>query len=193
MSTCYSNPGAAMVRCFLAFAAMVLLAGSSPASQGQPVPKKADIVKELQQDFAEASGRLEKDDPGAATRAAQRRLIEGIDRLLEQSDNSTNPPPSSNSRPPQVPPMQPKMPNAPEATPAPTKPMPEAKSMPQSAAGKSAAEPTLSDPEPDGPWDPRRLRQRESVDAVGRERFPPRYQDLLRKYFRSIAAGSGDE
>jgi hypothetical protein len=45
----------------------------------------------------------------------------------------------------------------------------------------------------DGPWHPFRNRPREAVDAVGQERFPRGYEELLRAYYRSLAAGRSED
>lgn len=184
-----------MIRYTPVLAAVFFAAGLSQAAQERPAPKKADVVKELQRDFDEARARLQKDDPGAKTRAAHRRIIAGLDRLLEQEDDDSSGNPPANPPPPARPEgQQPKESKPPmPQTPPGVKPMAEPKSIPEvrPTPGGKGAEP--SQVGADGPWDPRRPRRQESVDAVGRERFPRHYEELLRAYYRSLAAGRGEE
>jgi hypothetical protein len=191
-----------MIRTVATVAALTLVAGLSHAGQERSEPKKADVVKQLQQDFDEARARLQKDGPGEKTRAVHRRIIEGLDKLLEQEDDKANPPASSNANPPQE--SSAKQDEQPKGS---QRPMPGVKPTPSSSAqpnsdGPSAPEirpvPKGENGEPskvgpDSPWDPRRKRQQQAVDALGRERFPPRYEELLRAYYRSLAAGRGEE
>lgn len=175
-----------MIRTCTVFAALALAAGLSQAGQERPAPKKGDVVKQLQKDFDDARARLQQDDAGEKTRAAHRRIIAGIDRLLQQEDDpGAGPPPQAptGSTPPK--PMNQSAPKA--------KPMAEGPSSPKvrPLPGDQPAErPGVG---PAGPWDPRRKVQADAVDAVGRERFPPRYEELLRAYYRSLAAGRGEE
>ncbi len=188
-----------MIRTFMTFAALVLAAGLSQAGQDRPAPKQADVVKELERAFDEARARLQKDDPGAKTRAAHRRIIAGLDELLKQEDGSSSVTPPANPPPPSNAPkggQQPK-PNKEHLPPTPlgVKPAPEARSVPEAtpAPAGQGDERTNANVGADGPWDPRRKRQQESLDAVGGERFPRHYEELLRAYYRSLAAGRGEE
>jgi hypothetical protein len=190
-----------MIRTVISLAAFALVAGLSRAGQEGASPKKADVVKQLQQDFDAARARLHKDDPGEQTRALHRRIIEGLDKLLEQEDDdSANPPASPNAKPPQG-----SGPKESEQLTEKERPMPGSKPMPKAQANPDGPSAPEIRPAPkaqsgklpkvaaDGPWHPIRDRRQEAVDAVGRERFPPRYEELLRAYYRSLAAGQGEE
>jgi hypothetical protein len=48
-------------------------------------PKK--IIEQLREDFESARKKLEKNDPGEDTRKTQKKIIEGIDKLLDQQDD----------------------------------------------------------------------------------------------------------
>jgi hypothetical protein len=191
-----------MVRTCTTLAALLLVTGLGQAAQERPAPKQADVVKELERDFDEARARLQKDDPGAKTRAAHRRIIAGLDELLKQEDdnNSATPPAPPPALPPREPAPnegnQPKEIKQPKENKQPmprATPMAEPKSIPELTPAPPGKGPERPEVGPDGPWDPRRQRQQEPVDAVGRERFPPRYEELLRAYYRSLAARRGDE
>jgi hypothetical protein len=176
--------GAHMIRTLATLAALLLVTGFSHATQDRPAPKKADVVKELQRDFDEARAGLQKDDAGVKTRAAHRRIIEGIEELLKQEDDKPPQEPAPKER------QQPKentqpMPRA--------KPLAEPKSMPELTPAPGGQGPERPGFGPNGPWETRRKWQQPALDAVGRERFPPRYEELLRAYYRSLAAGRGEE
>lgn len=173
-------------RATLALAAALAVAGFAEAVQEPAGPKKTDLIEQLERDFTEARARLQKDDAGAKTQGAHRRIIEGIDRLLEDDAPEKAPPsaaPSTTPRPKSTQPMTEPKP-APQATPG--APMPEQKAGPQ-------AKPAAPAPSAEfGPWHPKRNGHAEVVDAAGRERFPPRYEELLRAYYRALA-GRTDE
>ncbi|HZZ82232.1 MAG TPA: hypothetical protein VFE62_27285 [Gemmataceae bacterium] len=177
--------------------------GLLQAGQGQPTPKKPDVIRQLRDDFEEARARLQKDDSGQATRAAHRRIIEGIDKLLEEENPDNNPPappppgappmppPTDSSATPKQNPSAPKAPEQAKATPQP-KSAPGTESTPQSRPGVDGKALPMR-PEMDGPWHPLRKLPREAVDAIGRERFPRGYEELLRAYYRSLAASRSEE
>jgi hypothetical protein len=180
-----------MIRICACLAILTLVTGLSQAGQDRPAPKKADVVKELERDFDEARARLQKDDPGDKTRAAHRRIIAGLDELLKQeADNSSASPPANPSAPNEG--KQPSENQQPMPLPK-AQPRPQEKSTPElrgAPESKTGERPNIG---PDGPWHPVRQRQQEALDAVGRERFPPRYEELLRAYYRSLAVGRGEE
>lgn len=159
-----------MIRCMSAVSLLAFLAGSAWAGQEKPAGTKSDVIKELERSFEEARTGLQK-DAGAKTRAAHRRIIAGLDELLK-SDEPAQPPVPSKSPPPANKPLPPPAPkSAPESSP-----------LPQAGLG-TPGEGRLKD----GPWDIRRQRQQEALDAVGRDRLVPRYEELLRAYYRSLA------
>jgi hypothetical protein len=199
-----------MMRVLLAIGAFVLVAGVCWASQEQPAAKKADVVKDVERAFDEASARLEKDDAGKKTHAAHRRIIEGLDRLLNEDDPpappgappaGANPPPPGKSGESAPPPagQQPQGSDAarPKGTGAAAgqpKSEPQANSKPSGggvAPAPGAGPPSV--PNADGPWETRRYRQRLGIDAAAREGYIRNYEELLQAYFRSLAAGRGDE
>jgi hypothetical protein len=72
-------------------------------------------------------------------------------------------------------------------------PTPQGESSPEVRVAPNSIMPENPRPEADGPWDISRHRKANALDALGRERFPPRYEELLRAYYRSLAAGRGED
>src|ERR1043166_1222649 len=66
------------------------------AGGAQPDAQKK-ILDDIQNDFGKVADRLSRSDPGAQTQGGMQRIIDNIDRLLDQKnpnrDNASNPPP----------------------------------------------------------------------------------------------------
>ena len=75
------------------------------------------------------------------------------------------------------------------------KPMAEPKPTPDLTPAPQGKGPERPDagPNGNGTWDIPRNRRQEAVNAVSGQRFPPRYEELLRAYYRSLAAGRDEE
>jgi outer membrane biosynthesis protein TonB len=182
--------------------------GGGPDSKTPPRPIDAKkIIEEIQGDYDRALKDLEKDNPSADARQAQQRIAEGIKKLLEQQDppsqsskNSANAPKPQNSQAkpapeskPQPSPSQPK----PHATPSPApKPQAKATPAPNSAERKSSSDNrprTIDEAMKMGDWPSLPSRVRSEIDAIGRDPFMERYNDLLREYYRSLAENNRRE
>lgn len=182
----------------------LLLGALSARESAQPESKPPDdrgkIVEQIRADFDHAVGKLNKNDPGASTRAAQRRILDNIDRLLDQdppppAQQSQSPPPSRNSPPPQPKPM-PETSHEARPTPESAPAKPEAKSPAQAEIARGNAQPRNLEQmqkENRGAWQPQLpWRPRPEMEAYGRDQFIRRYEELLREYYRALARG-GDE
>jgi hypothetical protein len=201
-----------MLRTFSVILGVYVLAGAAAgrettpfrAGSGQPGAKNTQtppdnpqqVIENLRADFDRAGRELDKKDPGLAARKAQQRIIDGIDKLLEQEDPS----PSKNQNAPSKPENQ----NA--APPAGTKPAP--KPMPQLAPGEKELTNNTAKPksvnnlaksqsqkptaiedmrqEP-GAWPPLPPRHRVNIDAYSRQQFIRNYHEILREYYRALA------
>jgi hypothetical protein len=176
-----------------------------------PAESTKKIVEEIQADYEKVLERLNKADPGAQTRKNQKRILDNIDKLLQQQDpNQSGPnsepsagnPPKPMNRGPQEPKPMPHDPPrhaegkeqhaTPPATPkgnnVATKPKAEVGSS-QRGEKANTYEEMNKEAKGNDEWTlPRRLRQ--EMDAFARERFIRNYEETLRAYYRNIADGS---
>ena len=141
---------------------------------------RAKIVERLRGRYQDVLDQLNQKNPGADTLAKQKEIADLLKQLLEQDD-----PPASNPSPP-----------APKATNPP--PSGEAQPMPKPTSNTSATEQSArslnelkKQLEADGHW-PVNLppHHRKSLDSSAHGRFMPRYEELLRAYYRTIAESS---
>lgn len=155
------------------------------------------LVEDVKADLSKAVGELQRDNPGAEARAAQKRILDNIDKLLEADDD---PPPSANdAQPPMTPPPNPKpepkaaapMPDGANPDSRPVQPkqitQPEGNKGPRDGNPGTAAEMLNELAKKGGQWGHRPPGLPPEMDAHLRQRFPPRYEDLLREYYRSVA------
>jgi hypothetical protein len=184
---------------FLALLAVTLMA-QTPVHAGvekraEPAESRQKIIDQIKTEFDQVRDRLNADDPGAEVRAGQDRILKGLDELLKQKDpsQSKNPPPSSSAPPPGS--------SEPKPQPAASEPMPMTQAKPQPAATqaktgevKKAAPPNTPDEvrkaTKSGRWGEMPPRHGAAIDAVGRARFVPSYQEILREYYRNLAQSS---
>jgi hypothetical protein len=171
-----------------------------------PQESTKKIVEEIQADYEKVLERLNRADAGAQTRQNQKRILDNIDKLLQQQDPNQG---GANSNPPK--PM----------SPGPQEPKPMPHNLPRHVEGKEqqptplatpkgnnvAAKPkaevggsqrgekatTLAEMKQEAKGNeewvlPRRLRQ--EMDTFARERFIRNYEETLRAYYRNIADGS---
>lgn len=166
-------------------------AGGPPSAQkaqtGSGDSRK--LIEEIQADFDRAATDLNRNDPSAQTRQAQKRIIDGIDKLLERPEPPAKQP--SNSPAPRSPNARPKTPPPPSAQPAMKQPQrkPAVEPAPRIAQKIRANTPAASSKNPlvDGPWPNLPPRHRGEVDAHARERFIRNYDALLREYYRALS------
>ena len=182
-------------------------AGAQPGAD-KNAPDRGKIAADIRGDLANVVDQLNRQDPGKATRQRQQRILDNIDKLLRGDDDPPPPPqgkspPESSSPPPSRPanqdpspsPRQP-MENAQTSTPrpAPIPAVPARATQPARSETPNNAPRTLEElrktSEDLGFWGERALRQRPEMDAYLRDRFHPRYAELLREYYRSLAESS---
>jgi len=180
-------------------------AGSQPEKKITPQPiDRAKIVDEIKADLNDVVDQLNKNDPGAQTRAKQQRILKNLDRLLEPDDpppptsSNSNNPPKPMSPPPDSPSPEPKSStaNPPPAAPK-VIPQPQAEKPAQVQAKSTNAESLPRTPEEmqkakseSGRWGEYPPRLRPEMDAYARGRFIRNYEELLREYYRSLAEGN---
>jgi hypothetical protein len=180
-------------------------AGEKPEPSA-PVESRKKIVEEIQADYEKVLERLNEADPGAETRKNQKRILDNIDKLLQQQhpnqggDNTKpgagNPPkPMSPGR--QGPKPMPHNPPRPvegkqqQPTPLAT---PTGNNVAAEVGGSQRGEKAntfaqMKEAKGSDEWTlPRRLRQ--EMDTFARERFIRNYEETLRAYYRNIADGS---
>lgn len=202
------------------------VAAAAPFRVGmQPETKKPagaedrrKIIDEIQTDLDRVLENLNRDDAGAETRKNQKRILAGIDRLLEQQDpeaanssasQSPQPKPGANAPPTPKPapkpspnsssPVKPvtKQTAAPKPgepkRPAPPAPLSESKPERENSLSASTLEKMRAEQQLPQGWSPELpMRHRQTLDAFARERFPPGYEELLRAYYRSLAQSGRD-
>jgi hypothetical protein len=193
-----------MLRCSTLIATFFfLLAASAPAREaapfragGGPDAKKSApenpqrIIEEIRSHFDRVGSDFEKNQPGAETRKAQQRILDGIDKLLEQQDpepkNSKAPPTSKNSPPSNEPAVKPKPAlEKPKITPATPKSIAD---LPKEIANTAkTTESMAKSPTGSGYWPNLPPRHRDQIDALSRERFIRNYSEILREYYRALA------
>jgi hypothetical protein len=75
--------------------------GENPAVPEAPQEKAEEIIRRLNEEFETSRDRLDKKDPGAETRDIQKKIIDDLDKLINQQNNSDcsckNPSSSSSS------------------------------------------------------------------------------------------------
>ena len=151
--------------------------GFAPAQDSRdrnpPKEKPVEILKRILTGMESAEARLKKHDPGDQTRKIQRDVVKDLDDLIKRqdekdvdlgTDGSGDGPDRARSRTAQR----------------------QAKGGEDGAVAKqnSMGESQL------GRWGELPLRRRLEMDAHSRERLMPRYEDILRRYYRSIAEQS---
>jgi hypothetical protein len=193
-----------MLRSMLIAASLLLVIGVASAREALSFggTKKADaddrghIVERLRGKYQDVLDRLNKNEPGADTLAMQKEIAELLQRLLEQDE-----PPSAQA-PPSAAKDAPKHRADPAANPA-QKPAPQ--SAKKAAAQRQNVQGLANEPsakslgemkkqlQAEGNW-PLKLppRHRDDFEVSGGGRFMPRYEELLRAYYRRIAESHRD-
>jgi hypothetical protein len=193
----------------LLLASAVLASARAETAQqpepGQKAESRAKIVEQIQADYESVLGRLKKDDPGAVTRSQQQRILDGLDKLIEQQDpepprgasNPPPPPPTGNSG---EKPMPQPMPSGssqapkqqPDKQPAPTASAPKQKQIGQQAAPAAPAEVRKNREGSDGWRITLPPRHRTEIDSIPRDRLIRNYEEMLRAYYRNLADTNKD-
>lgn len=152
-----------------------------PAPPTDPRP----IIEQIDKDFGNTVDRLTQKDPGVQTRENQQRILEGLDKLIQQQNPNHRPPSASNPPPPKKPAGPPPVS---AANPAPKQP-PAAQKTPAGKVENRATTPPAAPKEkhPVEAWPNLPPRLRAEMDAFAREGYPARYQRLIGAYFRSVA------
>ncbi|MBI3821355.1 MAG: hypothetical protein HY289_01600 [Planctomycetes bacterium] len=168
-------------------------ANKKPDAPAQP-EDRGKIVEQIHQDSAQTVDRLNQRDPGAETRSGMKRILEALDKLIDQQDPKPSPPPSSSS-PPKQPAGNPPPPIAqqpkPLVDPQPKKIVAEPKQAPGQAGNPPRTpEAVQKERSPTDLWPPLPPRHRAAMDAFAKERFIRNYEELLRAYYRNIAEKS---
>ena len=171
------------------------------AESSAPAESQKKIIEEIQADYEKVLERLNEADPGAQTRKNQKRILDNIDKLLQQQDpnqGSANSKPSAGNPPKPMPHNPPRQVDGaerqPDALTTPKGNIVGAKSKAEVAGSLRGEKPnTFAEMKKvvkgDDEWRlPLRLRQ--EMDAFARERFIRNYEETLRAYYRNIADGS---
>ena len=181
-----------------AFSAAPFRAGVQPEGKTPPAgTDRRKLIGDIQADYDRVLDNLNRADPGAETRAKQKRILEALDKLIDEPD-----PPSakaSSSPPPKQPdpaPPPPKQTAAPKQTPAqpPTASTPAPKQAPAATSPPTVTVEKIRQEQkiPAG-WAPDMPpRHRQALDAFARDRIPPAYEELLRAYYRTLAESGRD-
>ncbi|MSQ93281.1 MAG: hypothetical protein EXR98_01850 [Gemmataceae bacterium] len=161
-------------------------AGGSPDSKKPAPDTPQKIIEELRLNFDRVGSDFEKQQPGAETRKAQQRILDGIDKLLEQDE----PEPNKSKTPPSA--KNPPKPMEPIANPTP-KPKNVADLAKSTGKTPSTPEDMRLLQSDSGFWPNLPPRHRDQIDAHLRERFIRNYNEILREYYRALAESSPAE
>jgi hypothetical protein len=173
-------------------------AAQGPEAKKPHADNRGKIIDELRADYNDVVDEFARKNVNEEMRARQQRIIDNLKRLLEEEDPPRNP--SGNASPPS--------PENSKADPPPSKPRTEKALPPQpknaqgdlgepkqrirGKEGESETPPRSieemrNEKTKGNAWPPLPARQQDALDAHARDRFPPRYEELLRAYFRTIA------
>jgi hypothetical protein len=191
----------------LLMSAVLASARAETAQQPEPGKKaesRAKIVEQIQADYESVLGRLKKDDPGAVTRSQQQRILDGLDKLIEQQDPEKNggasnppPPPMGNSgekpKPQPMPTGSSQAPKQqPDKQPAPSASTPKQKQVGQQAPPANPAGVRKPRDGADGWQVQLPPRHRTEIDSIPRDRLIRNYEEMLRAYYRNLADTNKD-
>jgi hypothetical protein len=178
----------------VAFVLGIALAGQVLASQDPAIPKedpRAIIDRLRSKRFPETEDRLEAKDVGARAQMLQDRIIEDLDKLLDQSDDNTGRRRSSGNadrnrskdaaaqKPGEV-----KTKAAPSIGTQADKNDKRGDNLATDREPRKAS--TVAEPARDT-WLPLPARKRQEMDAYGKDKPLPKYEQLVGEYFRTIA------
>jgi len=179
-----------MLRITFITGSMLVLIGYGTAREttfqgaGGPNDDRAKILERLRTRYQDVLDQLHRNDSGADTLAMQKEIAELLKRLLEQDDP-----------PPRNPPHAPKSLPMPEPKGSPPSPIEKAQPMQAKAVERRETERAPASFEDmkkqlakEGYW-PLKLpaRHQINIEVSGGGRFMPRYEELLRAYYRTIA------
>lgn len=148
-------------------------------SQGRPAndlpgrQTRDEIIKRLNENFEKSEGNLAKTDPREETQKVQELIIKDLDELIKQRNN---PPPGAAPRGEG---------KDPKETPAKRSRQDESRTN-KRIDSDAPKKPTSADRQT-GFWgEPRKMRLQE-IEIYGKQRFLPKYEELLRQYYRTIS------
>jgi hypothetical protein len=177
-------------------------AGQAPQTKKTLAPgDQRQIVAKLRLKYQQVVADLDQQKTGATTRTAQQDIADLIDELLNQE---SDPPPSGNPPESDPPPSNPPPAGAKNNPPPPKSPDPAPNRPKQNAPAPNVPlESKQTQSERDRPpmnldqirqekhsghWpDNLPSRARTDINRYGQDRFMPRYEELLRAYYRNIA------
>jgi hypothetical protein len=142
-----------------------------------------EIMDRLHKNLEASEDRLGKKDPGATTREIQEQIIKDLDALLKQKQDQGSSPNNSGKRVGRENPQREKKPTAKAASDPSTRP--DAKALAGVRDKHQTPEKAVHDGDWWGPSLPKIKRL--EMDVYSKERFLPRYEELLRQYYRTIA------
>jgi hypothetical protein len=175
----------------VAFVLGIALAGQALASQDPTLPKedpRAIIERLRNKRFPETEDRLEAKDLGDRAQMLQDRIIEDLDKLLDQNDdNGRSSGGASRSRPKDAG-RNASKPTASrkegKGSPAPDK---TAKRGDGLGADRNPPKASTMAESAREAWSPLPARKRQEMDAYGKDKPLPKYEQLVGEYFRTIA------
>lgn len=166
----------------------------------EPAPDGADgkkLLERINKNMEESKDRLAKKDPSAATREIQKDIVKDLDALIKQQQQDQNQPmggggssSSSNSKNSKGQTSRSKRPSSrPEKMAgSDTKNKPEPSSGTQAGAGNnSSGDATKLADSFKAIWGHLPETMRLEMDAYAREQFMPKYSELLKQYYSTIA------
>jgi hypothetical protein len=152
-----------------------------------PVPdlESAGLLERVAQNMRGAERNLARGDAGEDTRRMQREVVEDLDRFRESNGRASA---VAGSRPLPRPTVR-GVPRRGVGTPPPS-----AGESQDPASGTGGGDDRAAAPKPDkiadlpsGVWGHLPEKVRQEMDQYARERFMPRYSDLLREYYRTLS------
>jgi hypothetical protein len=166
-------------------------AGKKSSAAGVP-ERPEDIVRRLHSEFEGTLDKLEKRDAGAATRDLQKKIVEDLEKLINQRDNKSGKPAAGQDDAQKTKPSDPQasqknsdsLGKAPASDTAPPGKPNQLQNAPKAlgpAAGKNAPKQSL------GRWGDLQKWEQPQADVYGGQRYMPKYEELLRQYYRVIA------
>jgi hypothetical protein len=193
-----------MIRTVLAMLALSFASLSAQAltnfGAGQIAPKadrpdesRGAIIDRIKANQERVRKLLGDNDSGAETRRLQRQIAADLAKLLESPDEPNPPPPGANSPRSNQPPAGREDASRQSVPSGTQKTAPQAKPGEVGPSGMEGRTPAQESPTPrpvDGRWGELPERLRKEIDAYPRDRMMPRYEELLRAYFRTLAERS---
>lgn len=155
------------------------LGQAAPQKDDGPAEKRSEIVERIKANQERVRKLLGENNSGTETRKLQSQIADDLAKLLETPDDPGSDPSRKAGAAPN-PGVQPNQPSKQAAA-------PEAKPKAVGAEGRSQADAMRAGKAADGYWGELPAQTRKEIDAYPRDRLMPRYEELLRAYYRTIA------